>query len=305
MTRTVTYLALLAALTTATAANARLRVVTTTTDLGWITRTIGADRVDVHVLTRGYQDPHELEPKPSFIVKLARADALFHVGLELESAWLPRLLDGAHNPDIQPGRSGLFSPVDSVEILERPSGALDRAEGDVHPFGNPHYWLSPTNAAAIAVAIGQRLAELDPDDGDGHRERAHSLARAIAERDRDWQARLAPHRGLKLVTYHRTYSYFLAHYGLVAVDYIEPKPGVPPSSRHLSRLIATIRDQQVRLLLIENFFEPRNGEFVADKTGVPMVIAPVSVGGEDGIETWFDLIEALVRAVEHVAEPDR
>ena len=299
MQRVIVAIALIAVATGGTPpAHAKLRVVTTTTDLGWFAREVGGDRVDVSVITRGYQDPHFLEPKPSYIVKLSRADALLFIGLEIEVGWLPKLLDGAHNPDIQVGQPGLYSPSGEVRVLEKPSGPLDRAAGDVHPFGNPHYWLSPANAGAIARGLAERLAELDPDGASGFEARADALVAEIARRDTDWKKRLAPARGMKLVTYHKTYSYFIDHFGLVAVDFVEPKPGVPPSSRHLAQLIRKVKAEDVKLLLIENFFEPRNGRFVADRTGVPMIVAPVSVGGEDGIDSWFDLIEVLVTAIE-------
>lgn len=295
-------LAFLLATTLATPAAAKLRVVATTTDLGFIAAEVGGDRVDVTTLSRGYQDPHFLEPKPSYIVQISRADALLFVGLDLEVGWLPKLLDGAHNPNIQEGRRGLFSPSSFVSVLEKPSGAVSRAEGDVHPDGNPHYWLSPANFAAMVSAIAQRLGELDPEGSTGFAARAASLRARVDKKHGEWKRRLEPARGMKVVTYHKTLNYFLDAFGLVGIDYIEPRPGVPPSSRHLSDLIAAIKTESVKLLLVENFFEPRNGSFVAERAGVPMAVVPVSVGGEKEVTTWFDLMEKLVAAVEAAAK---
>jgi ABC-type Zn uptake system ZnuABC Zn-binding protein ZnuA len=271
---------------------ARLRVVTTTEDLAAIAREVGGDQVEVSALAKGYQDPHFVDAKPSYLIKLQKADLFVEVGRDLEVGWVPPLLNSARNLKILPGAEGFLDASALVHILEIPA-SVSRAQGDVHPLGNPHYWLDPDNGAGIADAIRGKLAELDPADAAGFQRRADAFKKKLAEALKRWEARsdALGLRGMKVVTYHRSWSYFIEHFGLEAVDFIEPKPGVPPSPQHLQQLTERIRSDGVKLLVVEPYFDSKLPEKIARQTGARLAVLPTSVGAEKGIETYFDLFD--------------
>src|SRR5215831_8508395 len=204
----------------------KLKVITTLTDLASLTQEVGGDKVDVEPLAKGYQDPHFVEPKPSFLLKLRNADLLISVGLDLEIGWLPPLITQSGNGKIQPGGIGYLDASQFAEILEIPQGTLTRAEGDVHPLGNPHYWLDPDNGRRIAKGITAKLSEMDPEDTAYFQQRDLDFEKRLAEADKKWQAEMAPYRGRKIVTYHRSWPNFAKHFGLDVEGYIEPRPGI-------------------------------------------------------------------------------
>src|SRR3990170_3281799 len=195
-----------------------------------ITREVGGDRVKVEAIAKGYQDPHFVEAKPSFILKLHNADLLVAVGRELEVGWLPPLIQQSRNAKIQPGADGYLDASLTARILEIPTGQITRAMGDVHPLGNPHYWLDPDNGLAMAKALQRKLTELSAKDAEYFEARYTDFASRIA-------AALAPYRGLKVVTYHRSWPNYVDEFGLDVVGYVEPKPGIPPSPAHTLTLI--------------------------------------------------------------------
>ncbi len=287
----------LATLGIAPAADAALKVITTTTDLADLTRKVGGDRVDVEAICHGDQDPHFVEARPSYMVDLSRADLVVAVGLDLEIGWLPALLQGARNPDINPGRSGFLDASTAIVPIEVPRGQVDRSQGDVHPRGNPHYWLDPENAMRVATAIGDRLARLDPEGADDYRSRTRAYVRRLAAKLAGWRAALLPLAGAKVVSYHRTFNYFLARFDLHAVDYMEPRPGIPPSASHLAQVIGRMKREGVNLVLHENFYEPRASRMVAARADATLVILPTSVGGVRGTGSYIALIDHLVSAL--------
>src|SRR5438876_4095548 len=195
----------------------KIKVVSATEDPASITREIGGDRVEVSSIGRGYQDPHFIEPKPSFLLLLKNADLLEVVGLELEIGWLPPLLDQSRNNNIRPGATGYLDVSQGVEILDRPTGAVNRSMGDVHPLGNPHYWLDPANAVRIAIQIRNRLAQLRPSDAGYFDQRLNTFKVRINDANKKWVAQLAPFRGAKIITYHRSWPNFAKHFGLDVV----------------------------------------------------------------------------------------
>lgn len=295
-------LALLFALVTVTGAAAPLRIVTTTSDLASIAGAVGGDLVDVKSIARGYQDPHFVEPKPSYLLLLRDAELLMVVGLDLESAWLPPLLDQSRNPRIRPGATGYLDVSRGVEIVDKPSGAVDRSMGDVHPMGNPHYWLSPPNAVRIAMQIAQKLEQLRPADAQHFRARLDAFKVRMNEGNKRWLAALAPHKGAKIVTYHRSWTNFVRHFGLDVIGYVEPKPGVPPSPAHLFELTRMMKAQQVKAVVMEPYFDHKTPQAVAERTGAKVVVLYPSVGGArsgtDDTVALFDtnvatLLEAL------------
>ena len=276
-------------------ARAQLRVVTTTEDLASLTREVGGDRVAVESLSSGTQDPHFVEPKPSLLLKLNRAALLIAVGRELESAWLPPLLTQARNSKTQPGSPGYLDASGGVRILEIPTGQITRAMGDVHPSGNPHYWLDPRNGLVIARAIEVRLGELLPAERAYFAQRVAGFAQRLAEAEKRWDAAMAPYKGAKIVTYHRSWANFAERFGLNVIGYIEPKPGIPPPPRHIVDLIAEMRKQQIKVILVEPYFDLRTPESIARETGASVLVMPPSVGGVAGVSDYIALFDYNVK----------
>ena len=271
-----------AALLAGTTVNAQstLRVVTSTEDLRSITSEVGGDRVDVVALAKGYQDPHFVEPKPSFLLAMSRADLYIAVGRDLEIGWLPPLLTSSRNSKIQRGSNGYLDASLNVHILEIPTVQITRAMGDVHPLGNPHYWLGPNNGRLIAQAIRDKLGELSPANRDYFSQRYDDFDRRLADAEKRWDATMAPYKGTKLVTYHRSWPNFVERFGLEVMGYVEPKPGIPPSPVHTIELIGEMKRANVKLILVEPYFNLKTPEAIANQIpgGKVLVLAP-SVGG--------------------------
>ncbi len=279
----------------------KLNVVTATEDPASLTREIGGDRVVVTSIGKGYQDPHFIEPKPSFLLLLRKADLLEVVGLELEIGWLPPLLDQSRNNDIRPGQKGYLDLSLGVEILDRPSVAINRSMGDVHPLGNPHYWLDPANAVRMAIEITNKLTELRPADGPYFAQRLNNFKVRMNEANKRWLTEVAPYRGAKIVTYHNSLPNFVRHFGLVVVDHVEPKPGIPPSPSHTLELMNEIKDQKVKVIIMEPYFDRKTPDSIAERTGARVVVMYPSVGGKTELDDYFKLfdynIDQLVKAL--------
>jgi len=286
----VTTLAVLSG--TVASAQSKLNVVTTTEDLASIVREVGGDRVNVTPLARGYQDPHFVEPKPSFILAMNRADLYIAVGRELEVGWLPPLLTSSRNSKIQPGARGYLDASLNVQILEIPSGQITRAMGDVHPFGNPHYWLDPGNGRRIAQAVRDKLSELAPGDKAYIAQRYTDFDMRLASAEKRWDAAMVPYKGTKLVTYHRSWPNFMQRFGLEVMGYVEPKPGIPPSPSHTLELIDEMKRQGAKLIVVEPYFSVKTPQAVASQVdgGKVLVLAP-SVGGVKEATDYIQLFE--------------
>jgi len=284
-------IAALAVLASAPPALAAVNVVTTTEDLAALTREVGGDRVKVDSIARGYQDPHFVEAKPSFILKLAKADLLVAVGRELEIGWLPPLVQQSRNARIQPGADGYLDASLTARILEIPTGPITRAMGDVHPLGNPHYWLDPGNGRRIAKAIADRLSRMAPADASWFASRYADFDKRLGEAERRWDALMAPYKGLKVVTYHRSWPNFTDRFGLDVIGYVEPRPGIPPSPSHTFALMAEVKRQGVRILLVEPYFDLKTPQSIARETGAKVVVMPPSVGGEKEIADYIQLFD--------------
>jgi ABC-type Zn uptake system ZnuABC Zn-binding protein ZnuA len=285
-----------------TPAEAALKVVTTTEDLASLAREVGGDRISVEALARGYQDPHFVEPKPSFILKLHAAELLIAVGRELEIGWLPPLVQQSRNAEIQPGARGYLDASLTAKILEIPTGQITRAMGDVHAQGNPHYWLDPDNGRRIAQAIQGKLGELSPNDRDYFAQRYTDFDRRLGEAGKRWDAAMAPYRGLKVVTYHRSWPNFAERFGLDVIGYVEPKPGIPPSPAHTIDLIQEMKRQQVKILIVEPYFDLRTPQAVARETGAQLLVLPPSVGGVKEATDYIKLFDHLVAQVTAAAK---
>lgn len=282
-------------------AAAAVNVVATTEDLASLAREVGGERVKVDALAKGYQDPHFVEAKPSFVFILNKADLLVAVGRELEIGWLPPLVLQSRNAKIQLGAAGYLDASLTARILEIPTGQVTRAMGDVHPQGNPHYWLDPGNGRRVAQAIQARLAQLSPADAGYFAQRYADFDRRLAEAEKRWDAAMAPYRGTKVVTYHRSWPNFCERFGLDVIGYVEPKPGIPPSPAHTLELMATMKREGARLLLVEPYFDEKTPNSIGRETGVPVLVLPPSVGGEKQITDYIKLfdhnVEALVAAL--------
>ena len=279
-------------------ASAEVRVVTTTTDLGALVEIVGGEHVEVEALCRGYQDPHYLEAKPSHMSRLRRADLLVYIGLELEVGWLPLLVDGSRNPKLRAGNPGHLNASTGLEVRNIPVGEVSRGHGDVHPLGNPHYWLDPGNLIPIASKIAERLAELDPENAEVYASNLAAFETRLLAAIDDWSARLAGWKGRRIVAYHQQWEYLLAWLGIEVLDYIENKPGIPPSPRHISQLKESMAREKIPMVLISNFFEPEHARRVAEASEARLVILPASVDGEDGLSDPFLFFEHLVTELE-------
>ena len=278
-------------LTTLSAAAATVNVVATTEDLASLTREVGGDRVRVESIARGYQDPHFVEPKPSFILRLQKADLLVVVGRDLEIGWLPPLLLQSRNARIQPGVPGYLDASLTAKILDIPTGQITRAMGDVHPLGNPHYWLDPGNGRRIAQAITQKLTEIAPTEAAYFQQKYVDFDRGLSEAEKRWDALIAPYKGLKIVTYHRSWSSFAERFGFNVIGYVEPRPGIPPSATHIRNVIEAIRAQNVKLLLVEPYFDLKTPKAIARETGARVLVIPPSVGGVKEATDYLKLFD--------------
>ena len=272
------------------AAQGRVDVVTTTEDLASLAREIGGDAVSVEAIARGYQDPHFVEPKPSFILRLAKADLLILVGRDLEAAWLPPLVQQSRSARIQPGAQGYLDASLTAQILDMPTGPVTRAMGDVHALGNPHYWLDPGNGRRVARAIMNTLTTLEPARSAYFSQRYADFDRRLADAERRWDATFAPYRGTKVVTYHRSWSNFAQRFGLDVVGYVEPRPGIPPSASHTRELVQEMRRQNVRLIIVEPYFDRRTPNAIARDAGARVLELSPSVG--NGALSYISLFDA-------------
>lgn len=283
--------ALLAMLATSHPAAAALQVVTTTADLGSLAQEVGGDRVTVTALAKGYQDPHFVDPKPSFILAVSKADLLIVIGRELEIGWLPPLINSSRNGKIQPGGNGYLDASLNVKILEIPTGQITRAMGDVHPSGNPHYWLEPENGRRIAQAIRDKLSALSPADRAYFAQRYSDFDARLAEAQKRWSAVMAPYKGSKIATYHRSWPNFTDYFGLDVMGYVEPKPGVPPSPTHTLELIAEMKRQGAKLIIVEPYFDLKTAQSIANQVGGKVLVLAPSVGGAKEATDYIKLFE--------------
>jgi len=279
------------AASTRVAGAATLKVVTTTEDLASLTREVGGDKVEVLGLAKGKQDPHNVEPLPSYILAVSRANLLIVVGRELEIGWLPPLLTQSRNATIQAGAAGYLDASLTVKILEIPQGQLTRAMGDVHPFGNPHYWLDPANGRRIAQAIQAKLTQLDPANKAYFAQRYADFDGRLAAAEKRWDAMMAPYKGTKVVTYHRSWPNFMERFGLNVMGYVEPKPGIPPSPTHTLELIADMKRDNVKLIVMESYFDAKTPQKIATEVGGKVVVLAPSVGGAPAATDYIQLFE--------------
>lgn len=291
-----------AVLTLAPGAARKVRVVATTNDLKWAAEQVGGDRVEVVALMHPLQNPHTVQPRPSFVVHLNRADLLVRIGLDYEEVWLPPLVEESRNSKIRRGGIGDVDASIGIPLLEIPQGRVTREQGEVHIFGNPHYWLDPENMKIIARNIAEGLRRVDPEGASVYDRNLRRLERDLDELLDETLKLAAPLKGEKFVAYHTTWSYLANRYGFRIIGYLEPKPGIPPSASHLADLIVRMRQEKVKVIIKEPFYENRIPNMVAQRTGAKVVEICPTVGGEKGTETYPKLMRhiltKLVNAVE-------
>ncbi|MFA5793559.1 MAG: metal ABC transporter substrate-binding protein [Candidatus Brocadiia bacterium] len=314
----------------------KLNVLTTTADLKSITQGIGREYLNVTSICEGYQDPHFAEAKPSFIVNARKADLFIKIGLELEVGYEPLIIEGSRNPKIRPGNDGHLDASEGLLLIEVPTQKVDRSMGDVHPFGNPHYWLDPYNVRLVARNINNRLQKLDPVHSEAYQNNYQAFIRRIDEtmfgpdavkaiavdklweselsgkldelitqtntsRTADsqlklsgWVARMSPLKGSKIIAFHRSWGYFTNRFGLIVAGEVEPKPGIPPGPGHLKDLIQKTKAEDIKAILMESFYDRKSADFVAGQTGAKVLVAALSVGGDESAKDYISLIDNLI-----------
>jgi zinc/manganese transport system substrate-binding protein len=279
-------------------AYAKLSIVASTPDLGSIAREVGGDRVQVSSLAKGTEDPHFVDAKPSFIRILNQADVLIEGGADLEVGWLPPLIVNARNPKIQLGQPGRIIAADVLRLIEVPVGPIDRSLGDVHPYGNPHFTLDPLNGKLIARLLEERFCAVATSDCPVFKDNRKKFEDKIDGRMVAWQTKMARLRGVKAISYHKSFNYFAERFGLRIVNSIEPKPGIPPSAAHIRDLVAQMKAEGVRLILVEPNRERKTPSFLAEETGAKIALIPSMVGGtreaQDYVSFFDFIIETLV-----------
>jgi zinc/manganese transport system substrate-binding protein len=269
----------------------KLSVVGSTADMAELARQVGGDKVEVQSIARGYQDPHFVEAKPSFLLLLRRADLLVTVGLQLEIGWLPPLITQCGNPKIQPGAPGYLDASQFAEILDIPTGPVTRAMGDVHPLGNPHYWLDPANGQRVAKGIADKLGQLDPANSAYFAQRLKDFEQRVTLAEQKWDAAMRPFRGREVVTYHNSLPNFAKRFGLNVIGYVEPRPGIPPTPSHTIELIGLMKRKNCKVIMVEPYFDLKTPNSIAREAGAKVVQYLPSVGGEKGVDDYFKLFD--------------
>lgn len=274
----------------------KIRVVATTTDLKALTEAVGGDLVEVDALARGNQNAHDLEIRPSLMVKVRRADLLIMNGLDLDG-WAEVVVQGANNPKVIPGALGRVDASEGILVLEVPHSRVDRSMGDVHPVGNPHYTVDPGMAPAITANILQGLARIAPQHRAAFERNRQDFLRRLDQAMARWSAILAPFKGAKVIVDHNMWPYFLTRFGLVQAGSVEERPGIPPTPGHLTKLIAQIREERIKVILTVPWGDRQLAERVAQETGARTVLVASAVGAVKGTDTYLDAIDYNVKAL--------
>jgi zinc/manganese transport system substrate-binding protein len=272
---------------------AALSVFACTPEWGSLAKELGGDKASVYVATTALQDPHRIEARPSLIARARSADLMVCTGAELEVGWVPLLQTQSGNAKIQAGQPGYFEAAGAVPLIEKPA-RLDRAMGDVHAEGNPHIHLDPRNIEKVAAALGERMASLDPREAAYYRARQKAFLERWRQASARWEKQAAPLRGTPVVVYHRDLSYLVAWLGMREVGSLEPKPGLPPTTAHLSELLAQLRKTEAKMVVRSAYNDPRAGEWLAQRAKVRSVVLPYTVGGTEQAKDLFGLYDDTI-----------
>ena len=285
-TQTAVIALLLAASLTCAAAE-KLNVVASTLDMADIAKQIGGDRVSVYAISTGKYDLHFFDPRPSQVMKLREADMLIVGGLDVD-IWIQGLIDASRNNKVRFGAEGYVDPSDGVQPIQIPKGRIDGAMGDVHPYGNPHYWVTRENVHIAVENIAKGLSRVSPNDADSFDRNKEAYLKKVDEVFDELHKKLEPFKGTKIIQYHQSWDYFCSEFGLEIVGSLEPKPGIPPSASHLKQVVEAARREGAKLMLIEPYYPERPMQFVARETGAKVLRLPFYVGGRKGVITFLD-----------------
>jgi zinc/manganese transport system substrate-binding protein len=273
---------------------ADLRVATSLTDLASVAQYVGGSHVKAQSLCRGYEDPHFVPAKPSLMKAIQHADVFVSTGLELDGGWLPLVLPGSRNPKIQPGTKGFVDASQGVDVLEKPVGTVSRAEGDVHPLGNPHYYLDPKALEVVATHLAEVFSRLDPTNAADYRENARKFNERMDASLKKWQEQMEPYKGTGIVPYHKNFIYFIDRFGLKEFGDVEPKPGIPPTPRHIAELAEAMKRSGVKVVVYEPYYKADAANEVAKRAGGTAIKVATEVGGLPGTDDVFSKFDALV-----------
>ena len=280
---------------------AALNLLACTPEWGALAKELGGDKVTVYVASTALQDPHRIEARPSLIARARSADLMICTGAELEIGWVPLLQTQSGNEKIQVGAPGFFEAASVVPLLERPN-RLDRSMGDVHPGGNPHIHLDPRNVAKVAAALGERMAALDPREAAYYRDRSKSFLDRWEQARIRWEKEAIPLKGLPLVVYHKNMTYMIHWLGMREVGNLEPKPGLPPTTAHLSELLASLQGRPAKAVVRSAYNDPRPGEWLAERAKIPSVTLAFTVGGTPEAKDLFSLYDDTLARLLAVAK---
>jgi len=276
---------------------ADLKVATSLTDLASVARFVGGKHVTALSLCRGYEDPHFVPAKPSLMKAIQHANVFVSTGLELDGGWLPLVLPGSRNPGIQQGTKGFVDASDGVNVLDKPLGTVNRAEGDIHPLGNPHYYADPKDLEVVAHQLADVFSRLDPANAADYAANAKAFDEKMDASLEKWEQQLAPYKGSSIVTYHKNFDYFADRFGLKLFGTVEPKPGIPPSPRHITELAAAMKQAGVKVVLYQPYYSADASNELAKRAGGTAVEVATEVGGLPGTDDVFTKFDVLVSSV--------
>jgi len=290
-------LVLIACLLAAAPAYADLKFATSLTDLASVAQFVGGKHVTAQSLCRGYEDPHFVPAKPSLMKAIQHADVFVSVGLELDGGWLPLVLPGSRNPKIQPGAKGFVDASEGVDVLEKPTGTVSRAEGDIHPLGNPHYYADPKALEVVADHLAEVFSRLDAPNAADYAANAKAFDEKMEASLARWEKEMAPYKGAPIVTYHKNFIYFAERFGLKQFGTVEPKPGIPPTPRHLAELAATMKQAGAKAVVYQPYYSAEASRELATKAGGVAVEIATEAGGLPGTDDVFSKFDVLVSSV--------
>lgn len=280
-------------------ATAQLKVITTTMNLYSLTKSIGRDKISPYSFTKGPQDPHFQEAKPSYMRKAKEADLLVFIGMDLEVGWLSNIIDGSRNPRIQEEQAGHLPASRFIQALSVPDGKVDRFFGDVHPFGNPHYMLDPLRALKVAKGIQKKLSEIDPKNKQYYKDNYKSFEKHIKGKMREWRKRIRDSGVKNIVTYHSSFEYFLERFQLNLTGTVEEKPGIPPSAKYILKLTEKMEKDQCSCILTASFYGGKWMKKFKKTRPVHIETTAIEVGALKPAKGYTLMIEGIVRAVEN------
>lgn len=276
---------------------ADLNVATSVTDLASVANYVGGGHVKARSLCPGYTDPHFVPAKPSLMKSIQHADAFISVGLELDIGWMPLVLPGSRNPKIQQGAPGFIDASEGVNVLEKPTGTVSRGEGDVHPLGNPHYYLDPKNLEVVADHLARVFSQLDPANAAAYAANAKAFDARMETSLAKWEAQMAPYKGASVVTYHKNFVYFADRFGLKIFGHVEPKPGIPPSPRHIAELAEAMKKAGVKVVIYQPYYKADASRELASKAGGTAVEIGTEAGGVPDTDDVFAKFDTMVTSL--------